>query len=391
MSLSTEMLEYLDTLAKAIIGKAEHRLIRRIVTTFTDSDEEVPSSKLVKNEITTIRSEMPTKTSDLTNDGENGTNKFLSEVHTQNIVDKNITQAKLTDSLSNYIDGKIDKKATNILENDNLNDYKTPGFYYSYDNNRTSTLSNLPNGFTGGFSLFVYGSRMASNVENAVHQLLSAYNKDNQKIFIRTYSSSNQSWGEWIELINSNSTILNSKVDKITGKGLSTEDFTTALKSKLENDVLTQHQDISMKADKSEIPTKTSDLTNDSGFLTQHQDISGKEDKTNKLTSLNGITPTNDHYPSVMLVIQMLTGLENTLEKISNKVTSLSSSSTNTQYPSAKAVYDAIPSETITLTATLEDETTKTYIVYGEEKIININSSNTGGDELQGADIQQDP
>lgn len=27
------------------------------------------------------------------------------------------------------------------------------------------------------------------------------------------------------------------------------------------------------------IPTKTSDLTNDSGFLTQHQDISGKVDK----------------------------------------------------------------------------------------------------------------
>lgn len=55
----------------------------------------------------------------------------------------------------------------------------------------------------------------------------------------------------------------------------------------------------------STIPTKTSDLTNDSGFLTAHQDITGKED-------------------------------------VSNKVTALSSSSTDTQYPSAKAVYDAI-------------------------------------------------
>ena len=36
---------------------------------------------------------------------------------------------------------------------------------------------------------------------------------------------------------------------------------------------LTEHQDISGKADKSEIPTKTSELTNDSGFLTQHQDL----------------------------------------------------------------------------------------------------------------------
>lgn len=53
------------------------------------------------------------------------------------------------------------------------------------------------------------------------------------------------------------------------------------------------------------IPSKTSDLTNDSGFLTQHQDISGKENT-------------------------------------SNKVTSLSSSSTDTQYPSAKCVYDLL-------------------------------------------------
>lgn len=53
------------------------------------------------------------------------------------------------------------------------------------------------------------------------------------------------------------------------------------------------------------IPSKTSDLTNDSGFLTQHQDISGKEN-------------------------------------IINKVTSLSSQSTNTEYPSAKCVYDEI-------------------------------------------------
>ena len=53
------------------------------------------------------------------------------------------------------------------------------------------------------------------------------------------------------------------------------------------------------------VPTKTSDLTNDSGFLTAHQDISGKENTA-------------------------------------NKVTSVSSSSTNTQYPSALAVYNAI-------------------------------------------------
>lgn len=65
-----------------------------------------------------------------------------------------------------------------------------------------------------------------------------------------------------------------------------------------------------------DMPTKLSDLTDDLGsnpththsqYLTSHQDITGKEDK-------------------------------------SNKVTSISSSSTNTEYPSAKAVYDYIQS-----------------------------------------------
>jgi len=49
------------------------------------------------------------------------------------------------------------------------------------------------------------------------------------------------------------------------------------------------------KADKSEIPTKTSELTNDSGYLTEHQDISGKVDRSEILTPLIGnaedITP----------------------------------------------------------------------------------------------------
>ena len=39
------------------------------------------------------------------------------------------------------------------------------------------------------------------------------------------------------------------------------------------------------------VPTKTSDLTNDSGFLTEHQDISGKQDV---LTAGEGITLAND-------------------------------------------------------------------------------------------------
>lgn len=52
-----------------------------------------------------------------------------------------------------------------------------------------------------------------------------------------------------------------------------TPDVSAQIKAHNENK--TAHPDIRAK-----IPTKTSQLTNDSGFLTQHQDISGKLDKT---------------------------------------------------------------------------------------------------------------
>lgn len=65
------------------------------------------------------------------------------------------------------------------------------------------------------------------------------------------------------------------------------------------------YNDLSNKPTIPTVPTNVSAFTNDAGYLTQHQDISGKEDK-------------------------------------SNKVTSLSSSSTDTQYPSAKCVYDLV-------------------------------------------------
>lgn len=49
------------------------------------------------------------------------------------------------------------------------------------------------------------------------------------------------------------------------------------------------------------IPTKTSQLTNDSGFLTSHQDITGKENVSNKVTLISS-SSTNTQYPSALAV-----------------------------------------------------------------------------------------
>ena len=96
------------------------------------------------------------------------------------------------------------------------------------------------------------------------------------------------------------------KVNKVDGKGLSTNDLTNELKAQY--DAAYQHsqtdhapsnaqenviekisvnnveQSISEKGVNISVPTKTSDLTNDSGYLTEHQDISGKADKENTYT-----------------------------------------------------------------------------------------------------------
>lgn len=96
------------------------------------------------------------------------------------------------------------------------------------------------------------------------------------------------------------------KVDKVDGKGLSTNDLTNELKAQY--DAAYQHsqadhapsnaqeniiekisvngaiQTITEKGVDITVPTKVSDLTNDSGYITEHQDISGKADKENTYT-----------------------------------------------------------------------------------------------------------
>lgn len=84
--------------------------------------------------------------------------------------------------------------------------------------------------------------------------------------------------------------LLNGKVDKVTGKGLSTNDFTTAEKNKLGGiatgaqvnvietvKVNGTAQTPSSKAVNITVPTKVSDLTNDSGFITGVTSISNSE------------------------------------------------------------------------------------------------------------------
>ena len=86
---------------------------------------------------------------------------------------------------------------------------------------------------------------------------------------------------------------------EIDAKNFATEGWVSA------QGYLTQHQDLSEYAKKSEIPTKVSAFENDAGYLTQHQDLSGLatkqevEQKQDKLTAGNNITIENNVISSV--------------------------------------------------------------------------------------------
>lgn len=79
------------------------------------------------------------------------------------------------------------------------------------------------------------------------------------------------------------------------------------------------------------VPTQTSDLTNNSGFLTSSTAVTSFNGSTGAITYTAPVTSVNGSTGAI-------TGLQTT----SNLVTSVSGSSTNSQYPSAKLFYDTI-------------------------------------------------
>lgn len=108
---------------------------------------------------------------------------------------------------------------------------------------------------------------------------------------------------------------LDNKVDKVSGKGLSTNDFTDSYKNTIDglSDVASSGSYTDL-TNKPTIPDSTSDLTNDSGFITSAA-ITGKEDSSNKVASWSSTT-TDVHYPSEKLV---KSSLDNKVDKVSGK------------------------------------------------------------------------
>ena len=132
-----------------------------------------------------------------------------------------------------------------------------------------------------------------------------------------------------VDAIEALTTIAGSKVDKVDGKGLSTNDYTTEEKNKLAG--IAAGAEVNVQSDWNatsgdamilnkpaiptvptnvsaftndanyakvdEIPTKVSQLENDKNYLTTHQDISGKADKADiATTAMQGTAEENTTY-----------------------------------------------------------------------------------------------
>ena len=147
---------------------------------------------------------------------------------------------------------------------------------------------------------------------------------------------------------------ISGKVDKVSGKGLSTNDFTTALKNKL--DGIATGAEVNVQANWNQTDTSADDYIKNKPtlFSGNYNDLTNKptiptipslskgttSGSGNAVTdiSVSGHTVTLTKGATFLTQHQDISGKEN----ISNKVTSISSSSTDAQYPSAKAVYSAI-------------------------------------------------
>lgn len=139
---------------------------------------------------------------------------------------------------------------------------------------------------------------------------------------------------------------ISGKVDKVSGKGLSTNDYTTDEKNKLSGIASGAQVNVietvkvngtaltpSSKAVDVSVPTKVSQLTNDSGYTTNVGTITG--------ITMNGASKGTSGVVNLGTVITSHQDISGKEDK-SNKVTTISSSSTDTQYPSAKAVYTGL-------------------------------------------------
>ena len=189
-------------------------------------------------------------------------------------------------------------------------------------------------------------------------------------------------------------TALNNKVDKVSGKGLSTNDFTNAYKTKLDG-IATGAQvnviegitvnstavPLTNKIANLTIPTKLTDLTNDGNFVTDANYVHTDNNFTTTLKNkLNGIAT------GAEVNVQSDWSVTSTSSDayIKNKPTKVSDFTNDSGFQNATQVQDAINAALADITS-IEFQIVQTLPATGEKGVIylvpNSGSGNNSYDE----------
>ena len=264
----------------------------------------------------------------------------------------------------NETDPTVPTHVKNISENDISNWNNKSEFSGSYNdltnkptiptvptdisafNNDKGYLTSVPSEYVTETELAGKGYATTTELENSVKdKATTSYVDKKVADLVNSAPTTLDTLGEVATAIQNNASVveaLNSaignKVDKVSGKGLSTNDYTTEEKNKLSG--LSNYNDtevrnlISGKADKSAIPTKVSQLTNDSNYLTSipseyvtETELSGKSYATtsqlsNKVDKVSGKgLSTNDYTTTEKTKLAGLSNYDDTALK--NRVTAV--------------------------------------------------------------------
>lgn len=241
-------------------------------------------------------SSVPTKTSDLTNDGSDGTNAFVSTDDSR-LTDARTPTSHAHGQITN--DGKITSTAVSVASGDNILITDTS------DSNKVKRVANL----------------LADHIQDGTAHANIGSSANESQASINT--KINTALGNKADSSNLSNYVLTSKILSDISTATDNTQLVGAKELKDEMDAL-----------RGEVPT-------------------GVELSANKVASWSG-TPNDTHYPSEKLVKD---SLDAKLDDSQLK-TSISSTSSNTDIPSAKAVYDyvaSVPKWTTQVASTLND------------------------------------
>lgn len=252
-------------------------------------------------------STIPTKTSDLTNDS----NFLTSHQDISGKVDKVTGKGLSTNDFTNTYKDSLDNLSTtisNAVGNLELAEVVSTLPTSNIKTNRLYLVANTQNETENKYDIYL---RVNNNWEKI----------DSLEVDITNYlskteaSNTYQLKGNYLTSLpthNHNDTYYTkTETDNLLDDKADTNDLSTVATTGNYNDL----------SNKPSIPSKTSDLTNDSNFLTAHQDITGKEDKSNKVSSWSGTT-SDTHYPSEKLVKDSLDNKSDTNHSHSNYASS---------------------------------------------------------------------